>query len=285
MSSSESIEKLSIEEIHLRYRLLFGKSYPGFVPPRPPPPKPTSSFKVPQRPSKPKPSIILPHPLIPGVYVSGDHHHHDHESLFLYTRNLVPGVQSLDQDEVLFSVQKPGSHVLVIFSRDDAQFGITISHISDIVGPVTRHGVCSRDIQWQISSIFVPIVYSQSPYQYRMLINLVDVLFATLDCPEEVLHACLNATYFLKTGGHYMLHVQGNCIESTNRGDGVFSSRMKGEQVQFQRMERVTLEPFDRDHAYVSGVFHMLEWSYFYFKSRCGVNLVNLSNGGSSGIL
>jgi hypothetical protein len=59
---------------------------------------------VPQRPSKPKPCIILPHPLISGVYVSGDHDD-DYESLFLYTKNLVPGVQSFDQDEVVFSVQ------------------------------------------------------------------------------------------------------------------------------------------------------------------------------------
>ncbi|GAU15465.1 hypothetical protein TSUD_45020 [Trifolium subterraneum] len=130
---------MSIEEIHSRYHLLTGKSYPGFVPPLlrpPPPPKPTSSFNVPQRPSKPRPCIIVRHPHIPGVYVAGDHDRDDddYESRFLYTINLRPGVQSFDQD-VVFSVQKPGSRVLVIFSGDDAQFGITISHISDIVGP------------------------------------------------------------------------------------------------------------------------------------------------------
>ncbi|KAK2447701.1 rRNA 2'-O-methyltransferase fibrillarin [Trifolium repens] len=92
-----------------------------------------------------------------------------------------------------------------------------------------------------------------------MLINLVDVLFAALDRPEQGNRAYLNAMYFLKTGGHYMLYAQGNCIESTNRGDGLFSYLMKRNQVQFQRMERVTLEPFDRDHAYVRGVFRMLE--------------------------
>ncbi|WJX43062.1 hypothetical protein P8452_30215 [Trifolium repens] len=42
--------------------------------------------------------------LYPGVYVAGDHDD-DAESLLLYTRNLVPGVQSpLDQD-LVFSVQ------------------------------------------------------------------------------------------------------------------------------------------------------------------------------------
>ncbi|WJX41860.1 hypothetical protein P8452_29157 [Trifolium repens] len=267
---------------------------------RPPPPStPTSSFdNVPQRPSKPQPCIILPHPSFPGVYVSGDHDDDDESSL-LYTRNLVPGVQSLNQD-VVFSVQdenegtveyrewdpfksrlaaailsgaqniwiKPGSRVLVVYShsRDDAHFGITISHISDIVGPqgmvyVVEESDCNCNSLLDMADKrfnIVPIVYG-SPYQYRMLINIVDVLFAAPDRPEEVRSAFLNATCFLKTGGHYMLYVQGNCIESTNRGDGVFSSLCATHQVQFKRMERVTLEPFDRDHAYVSGVFRTLE--------------------------
>ncbi|PNY03455.1 hypothetical protein L195_g026787, partial [Trifolium pratense] len=104
--SSPPLSSLPIENIASRYYLLTGKLYPGVPLLRPPPPPPTSSFNVPQRPSKPQPCKIIPHPLIPGVYVAGDHHDRedDVESLFLYTRNLVPGVQSHDED-VLFSVQ------------------------------------------------------------------------------------------------------------------------------------------------------------------------------------
>lgn len=111
----------------------------------------------------------------------------------------------------------------------------------------------------------------------------------------QVQMAFLNAMYFLKTGGHYMLYVQvwfsiiswcilliifvlelfvnhvtdeckwqGNCKESTKRGDGVFSSLPKKNQVQFKRMEQVTLEPFDRDHVYVSGIFRTLEVSVWF---------------------
>ncbi|GAU10181.1 hypothetical protein TSUD_421400, partial [Trifolium subterraneum] len=149
----------------------------------------------------------------------------DHESLFLYTRNLVPGVQSLDQDEVVFSVQdedggtveyrewdpyksrlaaaifsgaqdiwiKPGSRVLVIDSRDDAQFGITISHISDIVGPQgmvyvveESNGKSLLDMADKRFNIVPIVLHNGDPRMYRMLINLVDVLFAALDRPEEV---------------------------------------------------------------------------------------------------
>jgi fibrillarin-like rRNA methylase len=64
---------------------------------------------------------------------------------------------------------------------------------------------------------------------------------------------------------------QGNCTESTNQGDGVFKTLSKEKKVQFQRKERVTLEPFDGDHVYVSGVFRTLEVVYVsannYFKN------------------
>jgi hypothetical protein len=39
----------------------------------------------------------------------------------------------------------------------------------------------------------------------------------------------------------------------------VFKTLSKEKKVQFQRKERVTLEPFDGDHVYVSGVFRTLE--------------------------
>ncbi|XP_045787113.1 rRNA 2'-O-methyltransferase fibrillarin 1-like isoform X2 [Trifolium pratense] len=195
--SSPPLSSLPIENIASRYYLLTGKLYPGVPVLRPPPPPPTSSFNVPQRPSKPQPCKIIPHPLIPGVYVAGDHHDRedDVESLSLYTRNLVPGVQSHDED-VLFSVQdedgstmeyrewdpfklrfaaailsgaqdisiKPGSRVLVLNSRDDALSGMTISHISDIVGPQGMVYVveeASRSLLTMASKRFniVPIVY------------------------------------------------------------------------------------------------------------------------------
>jgi hypothetical protein len=83
-------------------------------------------------------------------------------------------------------LQEPGSRVLVIYSRDDAHFGITISHISDIVGPkgmvyVVEPSESNRDCLLYMAdkrSNIVPIAHSYSAWHYRMLINFVDVLFA-----------------------------------------------------------------------------------------------------------
>lgn len=58
--------------------------------------------------------------------------------------------------------------------------------------------------------------------------------------------------------------LQAYCIESTNRGDSVFSSLAKQKQIQFKRMEQVTLEPYDKDHAYIMGAFRTLKVKFLF---------------------
>ncbi|KAK1364765.1 Mediator of RNA polymerase II transcription subunit 36a-like protein [Heracleum sosnowskyi] len=223
----------------------------------------------------------------PGVYVS------KHDANTLYTKNLVPGqaddaVISVKDDDgsvveyrewdpysskfaaaILSGAQniwiEPGSRVLVIYSRDDEQFGITISHISDIVGPGGMVYVVDHRNSKTLANMadkrfnIVPIIHINNPRHYRMLINMVDVLFGAPNQAGETRAAYMNAMYFLKTGGHYVLFVQANCIESRSRGDTVFSSMLKPKEFEFKRMQHVTLKPFDIDHAYVFGAFRMIE--------------------------
>ncbi|KAK1354121.1 hypothetical protein POM88_047377 [Heracleum sosnowskyi] len=226
---------------------------PGFIYQDPFSLSSSSSIVVPHRPSRrhsqsDSDSInIVPHDRFKGVYV-------DKDGDTLYTKNLVLGQAPLYDDEVIISVKQndgklveyrewnpfysklaasilcgvqniwiePGSRVLVIYSRDDDRFGTTISHISDLVGPQ-------------------------------------DVVFAAPDTLEHVPAVYLTAKYFLKAGGHYVLYVQAYCVESANRGDYVFSSLAKQQQIEFKRMEQVTLEPYDKDHAYVIGAFRTLK--------------------------
>ncbi|GJW77375.1 mediator of RNA polymerase II transcription subunit 36A-like protein, partial [Tanacetum coccineum] len=68
----------------------------------------------------------------------------------------------------------------------------------------------------------------------------------------------LNASYFLKTGGYFVIIHQGNCIDSTATAEAVFASEVKKLQLeQFKPMEQVTLEPFERDHACVVGAYRV----------------------------
>jgi len=93
----------------------------------------------------------------------------------------------------------------------------------------------------------------------------------------------LNASYFLKSGGHFVISIkvgllfpdnqlclrpalvlmwlfcdQANCIDSTVPAEAVFESEVKKMvQEQLKPMEQVTLEPFERDHACVVGGYRM----------------------------
>ncbi|GKA64368.1 mediator of RNA polymerase II transcription subunit 36A-like protein, partial [Tanacetum coccineum] len=68
----------------------------------------------------------------------------------------------------------------------------------------------------------------------------------------------LNSSYFLKSGGHFVISIKVNCIDSTVPAKAVFASKVKKLQAeQFKPMEQVTLEPFERDHACVVGAYHV----------------------------
>lgn len=265
--------------------------------PPPPPSPPPEPIVVPGRSSrhhsKSEPINIVPHDRFQGVYVAK---HEDGDTL--YTKNLVPGQAPLHDDDVIISVKdcdgtlveyrewnpsksklaaailcgaqniwiKPGSRVLVIDQPDGEQFGTTISHISDLVGPLGMVYVVDPSNWKALSSMadkrfnIVPIIHGSIPSKYRMLINMVDVLLAATDNPEKVQVAYLAALYFLEAGGHYVFYVKASCIESTtNRGDPLFTYLGKEIQVEFQRREQVTLEPFSRYHAYLIGDFRTLK--------------------------
>ncbi|GAU18059.1 hypothetical protein TSUD_51700 [Trifolium subterraneum] len=68
----------------------------------------------------------------------------------------------------------------------------------------------------------------------------------------------LNASYYLKAGGHFVISIKANCIDSTVPAEAVFQSEVnKLKADQFKPMEQVTLEPFERDHACVVGGYRV----------------------------
>ncbi|KAL6269662.1 putative mediator of RNA polymerase II transcription subunit 36b [Prunus yedoensis var. nudiflora] len=68
----------------------------------------------------------------------------------------------------------------------------------------------------------------------------------------------LNASYFLRAGGHFVISIKANCIDSTSPAEAVFQQEVKRLQAdQFKPMEQVTLEPFERDHACVVGGYRV----------------------------
>lgn len=158
---------------------------------------------------------------------------------------------------------KPGTHVLYL----GAASGTTVSHVSDIVGPtgivyaVEMSHRSGRDLvnMAKKRTNVIPIIEdARYPVRYRMLVGMVDVIFADVAQPDQARIVALNGHYFLKNGGHFVLSIKANCIDSTVPAEAVFAQEVKKlQKEQFKPFEQVTLEPFERDHACVVGGYRM----------------------------
>lgn len=156
---------------------------------------------------------------------------------------------------------KPGSKVLYL----GAASGTTVSHVSDVVGPTGivyavefshRSGRDLIGVAKKRTNIIPIIEDARHPHKYRMLVGMVDVLFADVAQPDQARILALNAQYFLKSGGNFVISIKANCIDSTAPAEAVFANEVKKlQQENFKPQEQITLEPYERDHAVVVGVY------------------------------
>jgi rRNA 2'-O-methyltransferase fibrillarin len=103
----------------------------------------------------------------------------------------------------------------------------------------------------------IPIVEdARHPQKYRMLVGMVDILFADVAQPDQARILAINAHHFLKNGGHFVISIKANCIDSTAPAEYVFAREVKKlQEEQFRPLEQLTLEPYERDHAVVTGIY------------------------------
>lgn len=155
----------------------------------------------------------------------------------------------------------PGAKVLYL----GAASGTSVSHVSDIVGPegmvyaVEFSHRSGRDLinMAKKRTNVVPIIEdARHPHKYRMLVPMVDTIFADVAQPDQARIVAINASYFLKNGGHFVISIKANCIDSTAEAEVVFAGEVKKMQAEKMKpQEQVTLEPYERDHAVVVGVY------------------------------
>jgi len=89
-----------------------------------------------------------------------------------------------------------------------------------------------------------------------MLVGMVDVLFADVAQPDQARILGINAHHFLKNGGHFVISIKANCIDSTANAEVVFAKEVKKlQEEQFRPVEQITLAPYERDHAVVVGIY------------------------------
>ncbi|KAF9639064.1 Fibrillarin [Lasiodiplodia theobromae] len=156
---------------------------------------------------------------------------------------------------------KPGSKVLYL----GAASGTSVSHVADIVGPTgTVYAVefshrSGRDLVNMAThrTNVIPIVEdARHPLKYRMLVSMVDCIFADVAQPDQARIVGMNAHLFLKNGGGVVISVKANCIDSTAAPEAVFAREVqKMREERMKPKEQLTLEPFERDHAMVCAVY------------------------------
>lgn len=161
----------------------------------------------------------------------------------------------------------PGKKVLYL----GAASGTSVSHVADIVGPtglvyaVEFSHRSGRDLinMAKKRTNVIPIVEdARHPHKYRMLVGMVDVIFADVAQPDQARIIALNAHNFLKTGGHIVISIKANCIDSTVDAATVFAREVKKlQEERIKPQEQLTLEPYERDHALVVGVYRSVKKS------------------------
>ncbi|EFA82831.1 fibrillarin [Heterostelium album PN500] len=157
---------------------------------------------------------------------------------------------------------RPGCKVLYL----GAASGTTVSHVSDVVGPegvvygVELSARSGRDLIGMAKkrTNVIPIIEdARHPHKYRMLIGMVDVLFADVAQPNQAQIVSQNAAYFLKNDGHFIISIKANCIDSTAPTDVVVAKeveKLKAEKLKPQQLLK-NLDPYERHHALVVGVY------------------------------
>ena len=97
---------------------------------------------------------------------------------------------------------------------------------------------------------------ARHPLRYRMLVSMVDAIFADVAQPDQARIVGLNAHLFLKVDGGVVISIKANCIDSTAKPEAVFAREVqKMREERMKPKEQVTLEPFERDHCIVTGLY------------------------------
>jgi len=156
---------------------------------------------------------------------------------------------------------KPGCKVLYLGGAS----GTTCSHVSDLVGPEgTVYAVefskrVGRDLvnMAKKRTNVVPIIEdARHPQKYRMLVPMVDVIFADVAQPDQARILGLNAAMFVKNRGHFVISIKASCIDSTLSPEIVYANEVQRlREEKFRPTEQMTLEPYERDHVIVTGMY------------------------------
>ena len=141
----------------------------------------------------------------------------------------------------------PGKKVLYI----GAASGTSVSHVADVVGPTGlvyavefshRSGRDLINMAKKRTNVIPIIEDARLPMKYRMLVGMVDCVFADVAQPDQARIVGLNCHLFLKDKGGVVISIKANCIDSTAPAEAVFAREVeKMREERIKPLEQVTL--------------------------------------------
>ncbi|KXN92666.1 Mediator of RNA polymerase II transcription subunit 36a [Leucoagaricus sp. SymC.cos] len=144
----------------------------------------------------------------------------------LVTKNLVPGESVYGEKRISADV---GGEDKVLYLG--AASGTSVSHVADIVGPEgtvyavefsARSGRNLINMAKKRTNVIPIVEDARLPNEYRMLLSLVDVIFADVAQPDQARIVIHNAQSFLKDGGHVIIPIKASCVDLTVPPDIVY---------------------------------------------------------------
>ncbi len=152
----------------------------------------------------------------------------------------------------------PSSKLLYLGSST----GTTVSHVSDIVGE--KGIIYAVDFAPRVMREFlekcakhrnnvIPILAdARVPLSYLDLIEEVDVIYIDVAQPEQAKILADNADLFLKKRGKALFAIKASSIDVTKEPTEVFRKEISVlENRGFKIIQKIHLEPYDKDHAMV----------------------------------
>lgn len=143
-----------------------------------------------------------------------------------------------------------------------ASTGTTVSHVSDIVGnkgvvfAVEPSARVAREFLENVASRrknVIPILMDARNYlQYYSYYGLVDVVYSDIAQPDQTEIAINNCKSYLKEGGHLVIIIKTRSIDVLMEPKIVTKNEArKLEKNNFEILQIVDLEPFDKDHSLI----------------------------------
>lgn len=155
-----------------------------------------------------------------------------------------------------------GNNVLYL----GAASGTTASHVSDIIsrsGLVFCVEFSARTVRdlinvTEVRTNMIPILAdARIPEQYRRFVFNVDAIYQDVAQPQQADILVKNAYCFLKNKGVAFLAIKARSIDVTKEPSAIFEKEIKTLQDNnFEILEKIDLEPYDKDHTLVVARFN-----------------------------